>query len=627
MPRVPFLAPLPPAPGRTESPPPPDRDRDRFPRSWLGRAFVLAGWMAGAGCDHRAPVADAASAPPRPALPVPAPAVPRLLEDVTARLGLAFTNDSGAAGQYLMWEQMASGGTLFDADQDGRLDLYLVQCGGTNSASPNRFFHQQPDGRFRDASAGSGLDVKGLGMGALAGDVDNDGLPELVVTEYGATRLFRNEGHLRFAEITRDAGLDNTRWATAASFLDYDRDGWLDLVVVNYLDYDPGRACKDLTGRPEYCGPQDFPGTVTRLFRNLGRGATSPAGSPAPHPIRFEDVTVRSGIVRALGPGLGVLCADFDGDRWPDIFVADDGRPNRLFMNRRDGTFVEEAALRGLAYNAMGATAGNMGVAPGDLDGDGLFDLFVTHLTHEQHAFWVQGPRGLFRDRVAEVGLVNPRWRGTGFGAVLADLDLDGALDLAFVNGRVIRGDPPPGHLPGLAPHWVPYAQRNQLFLGDSAGRFREISDANPDFCSPSAAGVGRALMLGDLDNDGAPDLVATCTGGPARLLRNIASPRGHWLALRLVDPQLGGRDAIGAELLAKAGDRTWWRLAQPGTSFLSGHDPRVHLGLGDRTNVDSLRVLWPDGSTEDFPGTAADRHLVLRKGAGRAVTGAAARD
>lgn len=532
----------------------------------------------------------------------------RVFEDATARLGVEFVHDSGARGEYVMWEQMASGVALLDFDRDDRLDLYLVQCGGPSSRSHNRLYRQDSDGRFRDVSAGSGLDVTGWGMGAYAGDVDNDGFPDLVVTEYGATRLFLNRGGARFEEVTRASGIDNPRWATAASFLDIDRDGWLDLAVVNYLDYDPARKCRDQTGAREYCGPQDFPGLASRLYRNRGR---QPNGD-----VVFEDITVSAGMARAIGPGLGLLGADLTGDDWPDLLIADDGKPNRFFVNQRDGTFVDEAAQRGLAFNAMGATAGNMGIGVGDVNADGLFDVFVTHLTHEQHSIWIQGPPGLFQDRVSESGLVNPRWRGTGFGAVVADLDRDGAEDLAFVNGRVLRGEDAGERLPGLHPLWHPYAQRNQLFLNDGKGRFRDVSEGEPDFCG--MAGVGRGLAMGDLDNDGDLDLVATSTGGPVRILTNVGRPRGHGLTVRAVDPSAGGRDAIGAMIEVVAAGRSWWRLVQPATSFLSSHDPRASFGLGGVDRCDAIRVRWPDGTREAFEGGPTDRQVVVRKGTGR---------
>ncbi|HXG46670.1 MAG TPA: CRTAC1 family protein, partial [Methylomirabilota bacterium] len=473
----------------------------------------------------------------------------------------------------------------------------------------NRLFHQRPDGTFEDVSAGSGVDVAGFGMGAIAGDVNNDRLTDLVLTEYGATRLFLNRGRGKFAEVTSACGLDNPRWATAASFLDFDRDGWLDLVVGNYVDYPPTHQCRDARGQLEYCGPHHFAGTVTRLFRNLG-------GAPPARGVAFADVTVPAGLATAPGPALGVFCADFDGDRWPDIFLADDGRPNRLFLNQRDGTFIEEAMARGVAFNSMGASAANMGVAVGDVTGDGLFDLFLTHLDREQHALWVQGPRGFFQDQTARHGLVNPARRGTGFGAVLADLDHDGWADLAWLNGRIERGAEEAPRVEGLDAFWAPYAQRAQLFLNQGQGRFVDATEANPDFCGRAA--VGRALVRADFDNDGDLDLLATSTGGPVQLFRNVSPKRGHWLMVRALDPARGGRDAIGAEVRVRAGGRTFAEWVQPSASYLASHDPRVHFGLGEAPAVEAIEVLWPDGLLERFPGGAVDRHLTLRRGEGK---------
>ena len=529
-------------------------------------------------------------------------------QDVTDSSGLRFVHDSGATGKYFMPESIGSGGALFDFDNDGRLDVYLVHCGGTNSVSRNQLFHQETDGKFKDASAGSGLDVNGYGMGVAIGDVNNDGWADVLLTEYGRARLFLNRGAGKFEDVTLAAGIDNPRWGTSAAFFDYDRDGWLDLVIANYVDYSPSEKCFDTRGLQEYCGPQGMLGTVTRLFHNLGA-----SHSPA---VRFADETVRSGLVRRMGPALGVLCADFTGDRWPDIFIADDGQPNRLFVNQHNGTFSEEAVARGLAYTMLGSTAGNMGVAVGDANGDGMFDIFVTHLAWEQHTLWQQAPRGSFQDRAAASGLTTTAWRGTGFGTTLADFDLDGAIDLALVNGLIKRGNDSSGRLPGLAPFWSPYAQRNQLFANDGHGNFRDVSLANPAFSSLAA--VGRGLMCGDIDNDGAPDLIATSAGGPARLFRNITTRRGHWLSVRATDAAHGGRDAYGAEIIVQAEAQRWWRLVQPGSGYLVSNDARAHFGLGTAQAFDSIIVLWPDGTDELFPGGNADRALVLKKGEGR---------
>ena len=546
-------------------------------------------------------------------------------EDVTAAAGLHFVHDAGPTGTYSMPQVIGSGAALFDADGDGRLDVYLLQNGGPKSGSTNRLFLQRPDGTFRDATEGSGLGVAGYGMGVAAGDVNNDGRPDLFVSEYGAAHLFLNKGGATFADVTRAAGIDHLLWGASCTFVDYDRDGWLDLVVVNYVDIDPTRPCRLAGGQRDYCGPTQFPGTVTNLYRNRGKGEGATEGSFAPSPLRpfapslapptplFEDVTLKSGLGKRPGPGLGVVCADFDGDRWPDLLVANDAAANHLWVNRRDGTFAEEAAPRGLALNGLGLAQGNMGVATGDVDGDGLLDVFITHLTEETHTLWRQGPAGLFRDETGPAGLARSRWRGTGFGTVLADFDLDGAPDLAVVNGRVARGRP--AGEAELGPFWSLYAERNQLFAGAGGGRFRDVSEENPAFCA--RPGVYRSLAVGDVDNDGRLDLLVTAIAGPARLYRNVAPRRGHWLTVRAIDPALK-RDAYGAAVTVEAGGRKRVGLVNPGHSFLASNDPRAHFGLGEASRLEAVRVLWPDGTEEVFPGVEADRVLELRKGAGR---------
>jgi hypothetical protein len=411
-----------------------------------------------------------------------------------------------------------------------------------------------------------------------------------------------------FTEITKEAGLENLSWATSAAFVDYDRDGWLDLVVVNYVDYDPSRACADPSGEQEFCGPQMFPGTAARLFRNLGREGSA----KAPHGVRFEDVTAASRLGRQPGRGLGVICADFNGDHWPDILIANDAEPNHLWINQKDGTFRNEAIQRGIAFDALGRPMGNMGTALGDVDGDGLFDVVIAHLTEETHTLWKQGPRGFFQDRTVAFGLGTPRYRGTGFGTVLADFDLDGALDLAVVNGRVKRGERV--DVAGLDPFWHPYVERNQLFGNDGSGHFRDLSVDNPAFCSTPA--IGRGLACGDLRNQGVLDLVVTSLAGPARIYRNVAPRRGHWLEVRAVDPALK-RDAYGAEITVHAGNSKWQRYINPAYSFLCSNDPRAHFGLGSATQVDRIDVVWPDGSAETFTGGTADQQVILVRGRG----------
>jgi hypothetical protein len=529
-------------------------------------------------------------------------------EDASESLGVEFVHDPGPVDHYFMPANIGSGVALLDYNNDGRLDIYLVQNAGSESSSRNAIFRQETDGRFTDVSKGSGLDVTGRGMGVAVGDVDNDGWSDLVLTEFNAVRLFRNEGNGTFREVS-GAGLDNPFWAVSASFLDYDRDGWLDLVVANYLPYDPTRVCLDESGQEDFCGPSTFPrGTVSKLFHNRG---TEPGA-------RFEDVTVHSGMGDARGSALGVACADFDGDSWPDIFVANDGEPNRLWINQRTGSFNDEALGRGVAVSGMGRTQGNMGVAIADLNGDGLLDLFVTHLVEETHGLWGQSPRGLFQDRTPASGLARPLWRGTGFGTVAEDFDNDGASDIAVTNGAVRRNklnQPDPNTIAANGAFWAAYAERNQLFANEGQGNFRDISAENVAFCSTPR--VGRGLACGDLDNDGGIDLVVSNIGGKARIYRNVVPHRGMWLNIRTIDPALGGRDAYGAIVTVFAGGRKQTRWCNPGTSYASSNDPRAHFGLGTASQADAIEVAWPDGTVERFPGGATNRFVVLRKGEG----------
>jgi hypothetical protein len=558
-----------------------------------GAAAVLA---AGCGPDAAPPGSD------------PVPPGPDWFEDVTERVGIDFRHDFGPADDsHFMPGLVGSGCALFDFDGDGLLDILLLQNGGPDSPSKNKLYRQLPGGRFEDVSAGSGLDFAGWNMGVAVGDVNNDGRPDVLITQYGGARLFLNLGGGKFEDVTREAGLNLSGWCTSAAFFDYDRDGRLDLVVVRYLNYNPSVVCTGTDGAPDFCGPGMFSGVASALYHN-GTGAD---GRP-----RFDDVTGPSGLGKGPGPALGVVCADFDGDGWPDIFVANDGKPNHLWINRHDGTFEEEGARRGLAYNALGVAWAGMGVAVGDVDGDGMEDVFVTHLADETGTLWLQGPRGLFRDRSGPGRLTTPCWRGTGWGTVLADFDLDGALDLAVVNGGARRNGPTWPGAEALGPYWSAYGARNQLFAGDGAGHFRDLSESQSALCG--AVNVGRGLAVGDVDGDGAPDLLLTTATGPARLLLNRAPGRGHWLAARAFDPTLK-RDATGAEVTVRTCDCRRVRRADPGGSYLSSSDPRALFGLGAATAVDSLTVRWPDGSREEFPGGPADRAIELRKGEGRA--------
>jgi tetratricopeptide (TPR) repeat protein len=544
---------------------------------------------------------------------------PDLFVEVTEEVGVDFRHVDGDPQQtYFMPRSVGSGGAVFDFDNDGRLDIYLVQNGGPDSKQFNRLYRQLEDRTFQDVTDESGLAIDGFGMGVAAGDVNNDGRLDVIATEYGRARLFLNQTQThepRFEDVSVSAGIDNGAWGSSVCFVDYDRDGWLDIVLANYVNYDPSRWCADSASRQEFCGPDAFPGRATRLFRNLGDVDGDGAGE-----AKFSDQTVSSGLAEHPGPGLGVFCADFDGDHWPDIFIANDGKPNHLWINRRDGTFSEEAITRGVGYNNMGKSEANMGIGFGDVDGNGLFDIFVTHLTEETHTLWSQNSQGNFIDQTARSRLNASKWRGTGFGTAMSDLDNDGDLDLIIVNGRVMRGKASSENQKVsdlLDPFWEPYAERNQILLNDGRGLFVDASEENASFCE--VAHVSRGLICADINDDGAIDLLVTRVGEPAALYLNRKHRLGHWITVRAVDPALK-RDAYGAEVFAVFGKQRLLRWVNPGYSYLCSNDVRAHFGLGKQNSIDRLEVVWPDGSAESFPGGRVDRAVVLTKGSGTPI-------
>lgn len=570
---------------------------------WLRHPFLvlivaLPAVLVGSGCQARP------STPPE--TQGTSATGPDWFADVTEASGLSFTHDPGPTGSYFMPQSMGSGAACLDFDSDGLLDIYLLSFGGANASTTNCLYRQVTPGQFRDVSEGSGLDLRGQYHGVAVGDVNNDGKPDLVLTGFGFVQLMLNQGGGHFKDVTQEAGLINLSWGVSAGFLDYDRDGWLDLFVVNYLDYDPRVECRSPEGVLDFCGPNSFTGTTSKLFHNLG----AENGSP-----RFQDVSLQSGIGKVRGPGLGVTLADLNGDGWIDAFVANDGQPNRLWINQKDGTFAEEAVSRGAALTAMGRAYAGMGVALGDVDNDGLFDLFVTHLGSEQNNLWRQGPRGQFRDRTAEFGLATSQWRGTGFGTLMADFDHNGHLDIAVVNGKVFRGGS--AQNTGLG-FWETYAEKNQLFVNDGTGKFRDASRDHISLCG--YWNVARGLVCADFDNDGAPDLLVAPIGDRARLLRNVAPNRGNWLKVRALDEK-SKRDAYGAEIRIRADGKDFVRLINPADSYLSSSSPLAHFGLGSVNHIEWIRVQWPDGAvsvTEQFDGGPVNQLITLKRGKGK---------
>jgi hypothetical protein len=547
-----------------------------------------------------------------------------IFSERAAELGLDFVHFNGMSGEFYFPEMMGPGGALFDYDNDGDLDVYLVQghmLGPGKALSDallpprsgqplsDRLFRNdlviRPDGtpvlHFTDVTEASGIRASGYGMGVSTGDFDNDGWLDLYVTNFGANQLWRNNGDGSFTEVTPQAGVDAPRWSVGAAFLDFDRDGWLDLYVGNYVNFSFSHhiTCRSNSSAQDYCSPLAYNGLPDRLFRNRGDG-------------RFEDVSARSHIVRDFGGALGVVVGDYNGDGWLDIYVANDGVANQLWINRQDGTFDNEALLAGVAVNMEGTAEASMGVDAADYDGDGDEDLFMTHLLGETNTLYVNNGQAWFEDRSLATGLAAPSMAYTSFGTGWFDYDNDGWLDLFIANGEVKT-------IPAQAQAGDPYPlhQTNQLFRNLGNGRFEEVTAQAGAALRLSE--VSRGAAFGDVDNDGDTDILLLNNNGPVRLLLNQVGGHRHWLGLRVLDR--AGRDALGVrvEVLSPAGGRLWRRVRTNG-SYASANDPRVLAGLGETGRVDAVRVHWLDGRAEQWKGLGVDRYITLRQGEGEPV-------
>lgn len=553
--------------------------------------------------EGAAPTAGAAGSAASPELPTAAP----WFRDEAAERGLDFRMRSGAREEHPLFpETMVGGGALFDMDQDGDLDAYLVQAGSlwpdapAEERAPGNRLYRNEGGRFTDVTAGSGAEGPGgvYGVGAAAGDYDNDGDVDLYVTAIGRNTLLANQGGGRFLDVTEAAGVAGGGWPASAAWLDFDRDGDLDLYVARYLVWSPetDRECFTRGGQRDYCGPRSYAQPLRDLFyRNEGQGA-------------FSEISEAAGLGAVFGNGMGVAPGDFDDDGWPDVFVANDGMPNQLWMNQRDGTFRDEAPERGVAVDEEGLAKAGMGNQAIDLDEDGDLDLWVVNLNGERDSLFIN-EGDYFRSDAARWGLAEHSPAFTRFGTAFQDLDNDGLLDLYLANGRVTKHKQE-----AVAPD--PLAEANLLFRGSPEGRFSLVTPQGGT--AEALVATSRGAIFGDVDDDGRVDILVVNKDSPVYLLHNVAPGDGHWLSIRALEKH--GRDAYGARLQIEAGGRRLTREVQAAYSYVASNDPRLHLGLGAIARIERILVRWPTGESEAFEAIdGIDRLVTLRQGEGKA--------
>jgi hypothetical protein len=538
------------------------------------------------------------------------------LTDVTAASGLQFEHFTGASGRKYLPETLGSGVAVFDADSDGRQDVLLLsgapldapppggvaavdlKAAPAASSSPRglKLFRNRGNGSFEDVTTKSGLAVPMYAMGAAAADYDNDGHEDLVVTSVGQNRLFRNTGHGRFVDVTDRAGLGSrSAFSTSALWVDYDRDGLLDLLICNYVRWTPQTDvfCSADGKTKSYCTPEAYPGATSWLYRNMGNG-------------RFEDVTAAAGLFDPTSKALGVTMLDFDLDGWPDLFVANDTQPNKLYRNQRNKTFREVGVQAGLAFSEDGRARAGMGTDAADFDNSGVPSVVVTNFSGEMLGLYtpLKGQPGVYADRAPRSEVGRASRLTLGFGCFFFDADLDGQLDLLVVNGHIDDGAARTGR--------VHYAEPPHLFHNLGQGRFVDVAaQVGSDFAVPK---VGRGAAFGDFDLDGDLDVLVTTNGGPARLYRNdLAAPhKGVRLALR---GTRSNRNGIGARVRARIGGTWQSRMVRTGSSYLSQSELPLTFGLGEAAAIEELIVDWPSGERDQLRVLKAGRSYVITEG------------
>lgn len=526
------------------------------------------------------------------------------LADVTALAGIQFHHNNGAYGGKLLPETLGSGCAFLDYDDDGWQDILLVNGSDwpghereqKSGPSTLKLYRNNRNGTFSDVTRSAGLDVAMYGMGVAVGDYNNDGYPDILITCVGQNRLFRNTGKGSFIDVTKASGLGGRQaFSSSALWFDFDRDGLLDLFVCNYVKWSEEHDvfCSRDGKHKSYCTPEAYRGETCWLFHNRGNGT-------------FEDVTATSGIFDSSSKSLGVAMFDYDHDGWPDLLVSNDTQPNKLYHNQRNGTFKDIAVDAGIAFSAEGKARAGMGVDVAEIDNSGNLGVAITNFDNEMIGLYRSSGGGNFGDVAMQSGVGMASKDKLGFGCVFLDANLDGALDLAVVNGHI---DDTVRNVNGVG-----YAQPPQVFLNDGNGRFVDVaSEVGGGFSQPK---VGRGLAYGDFDRDGDLDLLITTNNGPAYLYRNDQTARNQSIRFHLTGTK-SNRDAMGATVKIFHGESSQSSLVKGGSSYLSQSELAVTFGLGKRNGIDRLVIEWPSGSTEDYKNLAAGRAYECIEGKG----------
>jgi hypothetical protein len=516
---------------------------------------------------------------------------PVTFTDITAAAGIRFTHNSGRAGKKWLPETMGAGCAFLDADGDGWLDILLINGkdwtprGRRTTAALYRNNH---DGTFADITRGSGLDIEIYGLGVAVADYDNDGRDDIYITGLGGDHLFHNEGGGHFRDVTRESGIANDAFAASAAWLDYDRDGKLDLFVANYVQWKPENDlwCSLDGSTKSYCTPESYKGTSGKLFHNLGGG-------------RFEDVTAKAGLADATSKSLGVAVFDFNGDGWPDIFVANDTQPNKLYRNLHDGRFKEEGVAAGVAFGEDGVARGAMGVDAGDYDRSGRPHLIVGNFSNQMLGLYHNEGNGLFVDEAPRSTVGRASLLTLTFGLFFFDYDLDGYPDIFAANGHIEEEI-------GRVQPKIQYRELPLLLRNAGKGKFDQVNA----FTKPI---VARGAAYGDFDRDGDLDILINTNNGPAYLYRNDGGNRNHWLQLKLTGNK-SNRSGIGAVVRVTSAGGTQWQAVHSGSSYCSSSDLALTFGLGKDATASAIEIEWPSGTKQKLANVAANQRMEIKE-------------